>query len=67
MHRLAVSVIAAALVPMAASAQPQRPQVKLYDAPGVTRACDATLEAARKAVAAMEAKAGGAGFFAEPR
>ena len=35
---------------------PKRPLVVLYDAAGVTKACDGALAAARKTVAAMEAR-----------
>src|SRR3954462_9189284 len=58
-------LIAAAclLAPLAAHAQqpakaPLRPLVTLYDAASVTKACDNALAAARKAIAAMEAKPG---------
>lgn len=62
--RPAVLAILAAL-PLAAAAAPQHPAIPLFDAAGVTRTCDASLEKARKAVAAMEARKGGQGVFAE--
>ena len=62
--RPAVLVLLAAL-PLAAAAAPQRPAIPLFDAAGVTRTCDATFEKARRTVAAMEAKRGGKGIFAE--
>ena len=37
----------------------------LLDAPAITKACEATLARARKAIAAMEAKKGPAGIFDE--
>src|SRR5687767_15541847 len=61
--RPAVLAVIAAL-PLAAAAQP-RPTIPLFDAAGVTRTCDAVLAKARKTVAAMEAKKGGQGVFAE--
>lgn len=66
MHRKALlSAFAAALLPLATPAQAKTPQIQAYDAPGVTRACDATFEAARKSVAAMEGRRGGKGIFVE--
>jgi len=62
--RPAVLALFAAL-PLAAAAAPQRPEIPLFDAAGVTRTCDATFERAAKAVAAMEAKKGGQGVFVE--
>jgi thimet oligopeptidase len=62
MHR-AVLVLAATL-PLAAAAQ-SRPSIPLYDAAGVTNACDTVLAKARKTVATMQAKKGGQGLFAE--
>src|SRR5690349_11571765 len=53
-----------AVLPFAAAAQP-RPTVPLFDAAGVTRACEAALAKGRKMAAAMEAKKGGKGAFAE--
>jgi thimet oligopeptidase len=55
------------LAPALAAAAPtyKRPTATLYDAPGITRACDTVLAQGRKAIAAMEAKAGGAGIFDE--
>ena len=53
-----------AALPLAAAAQ-KRPAIPLFDAAGVTKTCDAVLAKARKSVAAMEAKKGGQGIFAE--
>ena len=58
------------LAPLAAYAQqpakpPSRPLAPLYDAAGLTKACEGVLASARKQVSAMEAKAGGAGIFDE--
>src|SRR5258708_16479900 len=44
---------------------PVRPLVTLYDAAGVTKACDAALTSARKAIAAMAAKPGAGAIFDE--
>jgi thimet oligopeptidase len=64
MRRLLLAV--AACVSVSAAAQnPRRPQVPLLDAPAITRACEATLARARKAIAAMESKKGPAGIFDE--
>jgi thimet oligopeptidase len=64
--------IAAALLltPLALHAQqpaktPPRPLVVLYDAAGVTKACDGALAAARKSVTTMEAKPGAGAIFDE--
>jgi thimet oligopeptidase len=66
MHRtVRLSALAATLLPLAALAQAKTPQIQLYDAPGVARACDATFDAARKSVAAMEGRRGGKGIFVE--
>ena len=64
MSRMLLAAVLAASLPAAAQ-KFDRPLPPLYDAPGVTKACDAMLAQARKSIAAMEAKAGGAGFFAE--
>lgn len=57
---------AAACLSLSAAAQSSpRPQVPLLDAPGLTKACEAMLARARKAIAAMEAKKGPAGVFGE--
>ena len=63
-------IAAALLAPFSVLAQqpakaPARPLAPLYDAAGVTKACDGALATARKGVAAMEAKPGGAGIFEE--
>lgn len=64
MRRLLLAVAACASV-SAAAQEPQRPLVPLMDAPGITKACEATLARTRKAIAAMEAKKGPAGIFDE--
>jgi thimet oligopeptidase len=62
--RLLLAALAAA--PLVASAATyKRPTATLYDAAGITRACDGVLERARKTIATMESKSGGAGFFDE--
>jgi len=63
--RPAVLALFAAFPLAVVAASPQRPQVPLYDAAGVTRTCDATFESAAKAVTAMEARKGGQGVFLE--
>ena len=62
-------LIAAAcvLAPLSLHAQqpakaPARPLAPLYDAAGVTKACDDVLASARKTITSMEAKKGGAVF-----
>ena len=72
MGQLGKSVLAAAslLVPLLAHAQqpakaPARPLAPLFDAAGLTKACDGALARARKEIAAMAAKTGGAGIFDE--
>ncbi len=56
--------LALALAPSAAGAQP-RVLMPIYDAAGITRACDAGLARARRMMAAMEARHGPAGVFDE--
>src|SRR5512134_102080 len=63
--RPAVLAVFSVLPLAAAAASPQRPEIPLFDAAGVTRTCDAAFERAAKAVAAMEAKKGGQGVFVE--
>src|SRR5258708_21228871 len=64
-------IAAACLVaPLAVHAQqpakaPVRPLVTLYDAAGVTKACEAALASPRKAIAVMEAKSGPGPIFDE--
>jgi thimet oligopeptidase len=62
--------VACLLAPLIVHAQqpakaPARPLVTLYDAAGVTKACDSALASARKAIAAMQAKPGARGIFDE--
>ncbi len=68
--RFAIAFLAlAAALPAAAATQPsparQRPLAPVYDAAGLTRACDDGLAAAHRAVAAMEAKRGAGAIFDE--
>ncbi len=65
LHHLVIAALA--LSPLAVLGAPafKRPTTPLYDAAAITRECDLALERARKAVAAMELKAGGAGYFDE--
>ena len=63
-HLILLSWLAAVAVPAWAAA-PQRSVTPIYDAPGLTRACDAALGGARRHVALMEKKSGGKGFFNE--
>lgn len=58
----AVLSLAAALAPSPAHARAVMP---VYDAAGITRACEAGIAKARRMIAAMEAKRGGAGIFGE--
>ncbi|MBC8021771.1 MAG: Zn-dependent oligopeptidase [Burkholderiales bacterium] len=66
---IACVAVAAALVPAAAAAAPQpapnRPLVKLYDAPGITRACDQGIARARATIKQMEARKGAGAIFDE--
>ena len=69
-HRNFLIVAAGLAAALAAHAQqaakaPARPLVQLYDAAGVTKACEGALAAARKSVAAMEAKPGPGTIFDE--
>ena len=63
-HRLRIAALAVALAGFAAGAQ-ARVVMPVYDAAGITRACDAGLAKARRMIAAMEAKRGPAGIFTE--
>jgi len=65
MRFVPAAALAAAFIPLAAAAAPARPLVPLMDAAAVDRACNAALERARKEVAAMQKKAGPAGFADE--
>jgi thimet oligopeptidase len=65
MVRIAAAALAASLPLWAAAAAPNRPVLPLYDAAQLTRVCEQALERGRKAIATMEAKAGGAGLFEE--
>src|SRR6185312_1526239 len=49
----------------AIAAAPARPLMPEYDAGGLTKACDAGLAAARKSIAAMQARRGAGAIFAE--
>jgi thimet oligopeptidase len=64
MSRLLVVALTALALPAAAQ-KFDRPLPPLLDAAGVTKACEGMLAKARKDIAAMEARAGGAGFFDE--
>jgi thimet oligopeptidase len=66
MRHLIALLAAATLLPLASqAAAPQRPLVPLYDAAGITRACEAGLERARKTIAAMDARPGPGAIFDE--
>jgi thimet oligopeptidase len=60
---LYAAFVAAALP--AAAHQPAGPLLPLFDAAGLTRACDEALARGRERVAKMEAGRGGAGYLAE--
>ena len=64
MKRIACAALAASF-PFWAVAALQRPLVPVYDAAQLTRACERALARGRTAIAVMEKKAGGAGFFDE--
>jgi thimet oligopeptidase len=64
MSRLLAVALTALALPAAAQ-KFERPLPPLYDAAGITKACDGMLARARKDIAAMEGKQGGAGFFEE--
>jgi thimet oligopeptidase len=68
--RLAIASLAlAAALPAAAATNPagapQRPLTPIYDAAGLTRACDDGLAAVNKSIASMEARRGPGAIFAE--
>jgi len=70
MRPIRTLLLASLLAPLALHAQqpakaPARPLVPLYDAAGLTKACEGVLASARKQVSAIEAKAGSAGIFDE--
>jgi thimet oligopeptidase len=69
MHRLAVLLAAAALVPCAAATPPANPTghplMPLYDAAGVERVCEEGIARAHKAIEAMEARRGAGSIFEE--
>ena len=66
MRRFVALLAAAAVLPFASHAAPrQRPLAPLYDAAGITRACESGLERARKTIAAMEARPGAGAIFDE--
>jgi thimet oligopeptidase len=65
MIRIAIAALGASLPFLAAAAAPQRPVLPIYDAAQLTHVCERTLERGRKAIAAMQKKAGGAGIFDE--
>jgi thimet oligopeptidase len=65
MTRLLLAALFATAALPAAAQEFKRPLPTFYDAPGISRACEAMLAKARKDIAAMEARTGGAGFFAE--
>jgi len=58
-------VLLAVATTSAAANAPERPLVASYDAASVTRLCDEGLARTRAAIAKMEARKGGAGFFDE--
>jgi thimet oligopeptidase len=64
--RTTLAAIAAAIaIPAAAAPQPQRPLVPLYDAPALTRACDAGIKHAQQMIASMERRHGAGTIFRE--
>jgi Zn-dependent oligopeptidase len=60
--RMTLAALAAALVIPAHAAGPQRPLAPLYDAAGITKACDAGVQRAKAEIKAMEGRSGGAIF-----
>jgi thimet oligopeptidase len=62
-HLIALFAVAAALPVHAAT--PQRPLAPLYDAAGVTKACDVGLARTQKTIAALESKPGAGAIFDE--
>jgi thimet oligopeptidase len=63
--RYLIAILAAAAAIPATAAAPARPLAPLYDAAGITKACDDGIESAKKTIAAMEAKKGAGAFFDE--
>ncbi|MGZ5673987.1 MAG: M3 family metallopeptidase [Usitatibacter sp.] len=63
--RSSLPALVAAVVLLPAAAAPTRPLAPLYDAAGVTRACEAGLASAHREISAMEAKRGAGAIFAE--
>ena len=57
--------IFAAVAAHCAAAQPTRPLVPLYDAAGVTKACDDGLASAKRTIAIMDARRGAGAIFDE--
>jgi thimet oligopeptidase len=62
---VAGTLLAGVVVSAAHAAAPARPLMPIYDAAGLTRACDTGIARARKSIAAMEAKRGAGNIFAE--
>ena len=60
-----VAFLAAALLYPAAAAVPARPLVPLFDAAGVTKACDDGIASAKRTIATLEAKRGAGAIFDE--
>jgi len=65
MPKRLVSLAACAAVLAAGAAAPSRPLAPLYDAAGVTRACDEGLARTQKRVAVLEARRGAGAIFDE--
>ena len=63
--RTLAAAAAACACACAFAAGPSRPLMPVYDAAGLTKACDAGLARARRDIAAMERKRGAGGIFAE--
>jgi len=63
--RLAPAAFAALLAAASFGADAARPLLRVYDAKGLAKACDDGIARARRTMAAMEAKQGPAGIFAE--
>ena len=63
--RLAAAAFAALLAAASFGADAARPLLRVYDAKGLAKACDDGIARARRTMAAMEAKQGPAGIFAE--
>ena len=63
--RVASAAFAAALAAASLGAHAARPLLRVYDAKGLTKACDDGIAQARRTMAAMEARKGPAGIFGE--